>query len=86
MVPTISVPPPPWPVMETPLVTPVGLSDVGMAPLMTCWAKLADVQANAAANSAVLKIVTRIRKPPKISDLPAVAGSHANLVLLSFSQ
>src|SRR5471032_2355391 len=61
IVPTSKVPPPPWPVMETPLVTPVALSAVGVAPLMTCWAKLAgDQTAKAVARKTAEKFVTRM--------------------------
>src|SRR5471032_685587 len=60
IVPTIKVPPPPWPVMETPLVTPVALSAVGVAPLMTCWAKLAGYQAAKAVRNTAERFVTRM--------------------------
>ena len=34
--PTVKVPPPPWPVMATPPVTPAELNAVGVAPLIVC--------------------------------------------------
>jgi len=49
VVPTSKVPPPPCPVIDTPLTTPVGLKGVGVAPLMTCCAKLPEDQAAIAA-------------------------------------
>jgi hypothetical protein len=46
--------------METPLVTPVALNAVGVAPLTTCWAKLAGDQAAKAVRKIAEKFVARM--------------------------